>query len=152
MVEVKPPKSKSSILPSWFRPDDDDKLRWFALWLLVWNCAAGADALAFTFTPAANLDNYYGEGRWNDVTFAQTRMLANCQLGLVSLVSLVALTGTETQIRRVFQILFLTTIGAFRGVYLGMSEGSILPIFESAWATLLSIPPFVFLGYFCFVY
>ena len=78
MVEVKAPKSKSSILPSWFRPDDDDKLRWFALWLLVWNCAAGADALAFTFTPAANLDNYYGEGRWNDVTFAQTRMLANC--------------------------------------------------------------------------
>ena len=83
MVEVKAPKSNSSILPSWFRRDDDDKLRWFALWLLVWNCAAGADALAFTFTPAANLDNYYGEGRWNDVTFAQTRMLANCQLGLV---------------------------------------------------------------------
>mmetsp|Transcript_19005 Transcript_19005/g.44527 ORF Transcript_19005/g.44527 Transcript_19005/m.44527 type:complete len:126 (-) Transcript_19005:88-465(-) len=88
----------------------------------------------------------------DDVTFAQTRMLANCQLGLVALVSLVALTGTESQIRRVFQILFLTTIGAFRGVYLGMSEGSILPIFESAWATLLSIPPFLFLGYFCFVY
>ncbi|EJK64812.1 hypothetical protein THAOC_14415 [Thalassiosira oceanica] len=64
MVEVKAPKSKSSILPSWFRQDDGDKLRWFALWLLVWNCAAGADALAFTFTPGANLDNYYGEGRW----------------------------------------------------------------------------------------
>ena len=73
-------------------------------------------------------------------------------VGARGLVSLVALTGTESQIRRVFQILFLTTIGAFRGVYLGMSEGSILPIFESAWATLLSIPPFMFLGYFCFVY
>ena len=67
MVEVKAPESKSSVLPSWFRPNDDDKLRWFGLWLLVWNCAACADALAFTFAPASNLDNYYGEGRWNGV-------------------------------------------------------------------------------------
>ena len=111
-----------------------------------------ADALAFTFVPAANLDGYYGAGRWNDVTFAQTRMLANCQLGLVTLVALVAMTGDEVQIRNVFRILFMTTIGAFRGVYLGMSEGSILPIWDSAWASILSVPPFLFLGYFCFFY
>ena len=101
----------------------------FAIWLLVWNCAALADALAFTFMPASNLDGYYGAGRWNEVTFAQTRMLANCQC-LVSLVSLVGFTGNESQIRNVFRILFLTTIGALRGVALGMKEGSILPIFD----------------------
>ena len=152
MVTPKTQNKKSSFLPSWFRSGDTDRVRWFALWLLVWNCAALADALAFTFVPAANLDGYYGAGRWNDVTFAQTRMLANCQLGLVSLVALVAFTGNEAQIRNVFRILFLTTIGAFRGVYLGMAEGSILPIWDSAWASLLSVPPFLFLGYFCFVH
>jgi len=116
-------QKKRSFLPSWFRPNCADKVRWFAIWLLVWNCAALADALAFTFMPASNLDGYYGAGRWNDVTFAQTRMLANCQLGLVSLVSLVGFTGNESQIRNVFRILFLTTIGALRGVALGMKEG-----------------------------
>ena len=75
--------------------------------------------------PASNLDGYYGAGRWNGITFAQTRMLANCQLGLVSLVALVGFTGREGQIRNVFRILFVTTIGALRGVYLGMKEGSV---------------------------
>ena len=79
-------------------------------------------------------------------------MLANCQLGLVSLVALVGFTGNESQIRNVFRILFLTTIGALHGVALGKKEGSILPIFDSAWASCLSIPPFIFLGYFCFIY
>ena len=154
MVIPKDPKANNnkSPFPSWFRNGDSCRVQWFAFWLLLWNCAALADALAFTFSPTANLNGYYGVGTWNEVTYAQTRMLANCQLGLVSMVTLVGLTGTERQIHLCFRILTVVTIGAFRGVYLGMTEGSILPIFESAWASLLSVPPFIFLIYFSFWY
>lgn len=149
---VVPSSKKASPFPSWFRHGESNRVQWLSFWLLVWNCAALADALAFTFTPEANLTTYHGAGTFNDVTLAQVRMLANCQLGLVSMIALVALTGSETQIRMTFRLLVLITLGAFRGVYLGMAEGTILPIWESAWASLLSVPPFLFLGYFAFVY
>ena len=57
MVTIDKQKKRSFLPPSWFRPNDTDKVRWFAICLLVWNCAALADALAFTFMLASNLEN-----------------------------------------------------------------------------------------------
>jgi hypothetical protein len=108
--------------------------------------------LAFTFTPAPNLDGYLGEGTWCPATLAMVRMMANCQLGLVAALALVAATGDERTLKITFRMLIFTTLGAFRGVYLGVMEGTIRPPWKTRWATLLSLPPMLFLGYFAFLF
>ena len=120
--------------------------------LLRFNCTALVDALAFTFVPEQNLDGYLGEGTWCPATLAMVRMMANCQLGLVSTFALVALTGDERTLKIMFRMLILITLGAFRGVYLGVMEGTIRPPWETQWASLLSLPPMLFLCYFAFVF
>ena len=138
--------------PKWFKPNSPIRTKWLAFWLLVWNCTALVDALAFTFIPEQNLDGYLGEGTWCPATLAMVRMMANCQLGLVSTFALVALTGDERTLKIMFRMLIFITLGAFRGVYLGVMEGTIRPPWETKWASLLSLPPMLFLCYFAFVF
>ena len=106
----------------------------------------------FTFKPESNLDGYLGVGTWCPQTLAMTRMLANCQLGLVASISIIALMGDECTLQMTFRMLIFVTLGAFRGVYRGVSEGTIRPPWETAWASLLSLPPLLFLAYFGFVF
>ena len=75
---------------SWFRPGSTSREKTLALWLLVWNSLALGDALLFTFRPSQNLNGYL-VGEWGLHTLAMTRMLANCQLGLIASSVLVAL-------------------------------------------------------------
>ena len=153
MTSPKPSsKRETDRFPSWFRPHDSIRTKRLAFWLLVWNSMALLDAIAFTFTPEANLNTYYGEGTWCAVTLAQTRMLANCQLGLAAVIALLAFTAEEKILKTMFQLLIVITLGAFRGVYLGVSEGTIIPPWKTWWASLLSLPPLLFLCYFAFIF
>lgn len=139
-------------LPQWFKPGAPRRAKWLAFWLLAWNGTALLDALAFTVVPRQNLDGYLGEGTWCPATLAMVRMMANCQLGLVATVALVAWTGDERTLKLLFRMLIFITLGAFRGVYLGVAEGTIRPPWETRWAALLSLPPMLFLCYFAFVF
>ena len=158
MVTPKAPAAASSDsdgsdpFPKWFKPGSPKRTKWLAFWLLVWNCTALLDALAFTLIPEQNLDGYLGEGTWCPATLAMVRMMANCQLGLVSTFALVALTADERTLKIMFRMLIFITLGAFRGVYLGVMEGTIRPPWETQWASLLSLPPMLFLCYFAFVF
>lgn len=80
------------------------------------------------------------------------RMMANCQLALVATIAHVAWIGDESALKTMFRMLIIITLGAFRGVYLGVMEGTIRPPWHTAWASLLSLPPLLFLLYFAFVY
>ena len=95
--------------PTWFRPGSPTRTKWLAFWLLVWDCTALLDALAFTFAPQQNLDGYLGEGTWCPATLAMVRMMANCQLGLVAALALVAVTGDERTLKIMFRMLIFVT-------------------------------------------
>ena len=136
---------------AWFRPGATDREKVLSLWLLFWNGIALTDALMFTFRPKQNLDGYHTEG-WNDHTLAQVRMLANCQLALIGTSCLLALTSNETNLKRMFQILILATLGAFRAVGAGVKEGTIKAPWKTKYASLMTLPPLLLLGYFAFVY
>ena len=138
--------------PKWFKPGAPRRTKWLAFWLLAWTGTALLDALAFTVVPRQNLDGYLGEGTWCPATLAMVRMMANCQLGLVATVALVAWTGDERTLKLLFRMLIFITLGAFRGVYLGVAEGTIRPPWETRWAAPLSLPPMFFLCYFSFVF
>ncbi len=71
MVTPKAPASTTATsrddggpFPTWFKPGSPTRTKWLAFWLLVWDCTALLDALAFTFTPSQHLDGYLGEGTW----------------------------------------------------------------------------------------
>ena len=135
----------------WFRPGEPRRTKILALWLLIWNSTALMDAYMFTFRPADNLDGYM-KGQWGLHCLAITRLLANCQLGLISTIALVGLTANERVLKIMFRLLILITLGAFRAIFVGVQEDVIKPPIETWWASLLSLPPFMFLGYFGFVY
>ena len=81
-----------------------------------------------------------------------TRMLANCQLGLIASVILVAFSGDERAIKNMFKILILCTIGAFRAVYAGVQEGIIKAPWKTGYATVMSLPPLLLLSSFAFIF
>jgi len=139
------------ILPSWFRPNVPKRTRWLSFWLMIWNCAALTDCIAYTFFPEHSLNRYL-EGEWGPHALAQTRMLANCQAGLIASIFLIALQGDEHMIRTALRGLIFVTVGAFRAIHAGIKEGTISPITDSAWASALSLPPLLFLCYFAFVF
>jgi hypothetical protein len=136
---------------AWFKPSATRREKRLAFWLLTWNSIALLDALFYTFRPKQNLDGYL-VGDWGPHALAQTRMLANCQLGLVATVVLVALTGNEQTIKYMFRILILCTIGAFRAIYCGVKEGTIKAPWKTGYAAVMSLPPLLFLCYFAFLY
>ena len=135
----------------WFRPSDSRRVRGLAAWLLIWNSIALLDAIRFTFMPRANLDMYL-IGEWGPHALAQTRMLANCQLGLIATVALVGFTADEATLKNMFKILILTTLGAFRAISAGVLEGTIKAPWKVGYAAVMSAPPLLLLGYFAFVY
>jgi len=69
-----------------------------------------------------------GEG-WGPYALVQTRMLANCKLGSVSSITVIAFTGDEGTLKLMFKLMNFITLSDFRGVYLGVMEGTIRPIF-----------------------
>jgi hypothetical protein len=83
---------------------------------------------------------------------AMTRMLANCQLGLIASIALIACTGDEKTIKNIFKLLILITMGAFRAVYAGVSEGTIKAPWKTGYAAVMSAPPLLLLSYFAFVF
>ena len=122
-----------------------------ALWLMVWNSLALVDALMFTFRPSHNLDGYL-LGEWGPHTLAMTRMLANCQVVLIAMVTLIAWRGDEKTIKNAFKILIFATLGAFRAIASGVREGTIKAPWKSGYATALSLPPLLILSYFAWIY
>jgi len=122
-----------------------------ALWLMVWNSLALVDALMFTFRPSQNLDGYL-LGEWGPHTLAMTRMLANCQLILIGMTSLIAWTADERTLKTAFKILILATLGAFRAIASGVKEGTIQAPWKTGYATALSLPPLLLLSYFAWIY
>jgi hypothetical protein len=94
----------------------------------------------------------YLVGEWGSHTLAMTRMLANCQLGLIAPIALVVLTGDEKTIKNIFKILILTTLGAFRAVYQGVIEGTIKAPWKTGYVTVMPAPPLLLLSYFAFVF
>ena len=109
------------------------------------------DALMFTFRAKQNLDGYL-IGEWGPHTLAMTRMLANCQLGLIATIAMVALVGDEKTIKNMFKILILVTLGAFRSVFAGVAEGTIKAPWKTGYASALTLPPLLLLSYFAFVF
>lgn len=79
-------------------------------------------------------------------------MLANCQLGLVLTVAMVALQGNERMIKNMFTILILCTLGAFRAVGRGVAEGTITPPWKEGMTFFMAGPPLLLLSYFAFVF
>lgn len=143
-------KTKGSSSFDWFKPGASPRLKWLAFWLLFWNSIALIDALMFTFRPSQNLDGYL-VGEWGPHALAQTRMLANCQLALITTVALVGWTGDERTIKNMFKILILATLGAFRAVAAGVAEGTIKAPWKTGYAAVMSLPPLLLLSYFAFV-
>ena len=137
---------------SWFKPGASRREKWLAVWLLVWNSIALFDALLFTFAPRQQLDRYLEGNNYGPHALAQTRMLANCQLGLVLTVAMVALQGNERMIKNMFTILILCTLGAFRAVGRGVAEGTITPPWKEGMTFFMAGPPLLLLSYFAFVF
>ena len=134
-----------------FKPGATNREKWLAFWLLAWNSMALLDAFFFTFRPAQSLDCYL-VGDWGRHALAQTRLLANCQLGLIACVALIALTGTEYQIKWAFKIMIACTLGAFRAVHAGVQEGTIKAPWKTGYAVAMALPPLLLLSYFAFVF
>ena len=135
----------------WFRPNSTRRVRSLSTCLLVWNCIAFIDALNFTFNAKSNLDGYL-VGEYCPHTIAMTRMLANCQLGLIACITLLGFTADEPTIKNTFKLLMLVTIGAFRAVAAGVAEGTIKAPWKTGYAAVMSAPPLVLLAYFAFVF
>ena len=136
---------------AWFKPGMTVRAKWLGFWLLLWNSMALVDALMFTFRAKQNLDGYL-IGEWGPHTLAMTRMLANCQLGLIATIAMVALVGDEKTIKNMFKILILVTLGAFRSVFAGVAEGTIKAPWKTGYASALTLPPLLLLSYFAFVF
>jgi hypothetical protein len=143
-----PDASKPSLLPGWFRPASSDRERLLSAVLLAWNSLALLDAFMFTFRPLDNLRGYLVSPDIHPQALAMTRLLANCQLGFIAMNVLVALTARERQLRQTFGLTILATLGAFRAVYCGVADGVIKAPWKTAYASLLSLPPLLFLAYF----
>jgi hypothetical protein len=143
---------KSSLLPGWFRPGSPDSERVLSAVLLTWNSLALLDAIMFTFRPVQNLQGYLVSPDIHPQALAMTRLLANCQLGFIALNVLLGLTGSERQIRQTFRLTMLVSLGAFRAVYCGVVDGVIKAPWKTAYASLLSLPPILFLTYFAFFF
>jgi len=105
----------------------------------------------FTFRAKQNLDGYL-VGEWGPHTLAMTRMLANCQLGLIASSILIALTSNERQLKNMFKILMFCTLGAFRAIYYGVKEGTVKAPWKTGYAAVMSLPPLLLLGYFAFIF
>ena len=135
----------------WFKPGAPVRTKWLGFWLLLWNSVALVDALMFTFRAKQNLDGYL-IGDWGQHTLAMTRMLANCQLGLISTITLVAWVGDEKTIKNMFKILILVTLGAFRAVFAGVADGTIKAPWKTGYAAAMTLPPLLLLSYFAFVF
>ena len=135
----------------WFRPLSTPRERSLATWLLVWNGIALVDAFMFTFRPEQNLNGYL-IGEWGPHTMAMTRMLANCQLALVTMIALLGFTADEKTLKNIFKILILVTLGAFRAVAAGVREGTIKAPWTTGYAAVMSAPPLLFLAYFAFLF
>lgn len=135
----------------WFKPGMTVRAKWLGFWLLLWNSMALVDALMFTFRAKQNLDGYL-IGEWGPHTLAMTRMLANCQVGLIATIAMVALVGDEKTIKNMFKILILVTLGAFRSVFAGVAEGTIKAPWKTGYASALTLPPLLLLSYFAFVF
>ena len=151
MTVPKRPTTSTDPFPSWFKPGAPTRTKWLAFWLLLWNSLALIDAFMFTFRPAQNLDGYL-IGEWGPHTLAMTRMLANCQCGLIATVALVGFVGDEKTLKSMFVILIFTTLGAFRAIAAGVQEGTIKPPWKTGYAAALSLPPLLILSYFAFVF
>lgn len=136
---------------SWFRPGSTSREKTLALWLLVWNSLALGDALLFTFRPSQNLNGYL-VGEWGLHTLAMTRMLANCQLGLIASSVLVALTAREPHLKAMFKIMIACTLGAFRAVSRGVADGTIKAPWKTGYASFMTLPPLLLLSYFAFMF
>lgn len=110
------------------------------------------DAFMFTFRPVENLNGYLVGDDWGPHTLAMTRMLANCQWGLIAAVALVGFTADEKTIKKMFVILIFCTMGAFGAIYAGVQEGTIKAPWKTGYAAVMSLPPLLLLSYFAFVF
>lgn len=144
-------QEEKTFFPAWFKPGATNREKWLGLALLTWNAIAATDAFFYTFRVNETLDNYLTPG-WDKYAVAQSRMLANCQWALILMTALTAWTGSESTIKNAFKIMILATLGAFRAVAAGVSDGTIKAPWKSQYTALMAFPPLLLLSYFAFLF